>query len=64
MSNTAIARRLGIYLCWGIWCSALWLAVVVRAPGLYVMLLLLGGFAPYLLVLHVIEPWLDKRGEG
>ena len=61
MPKASFVRGVCVSLCWAIWLSALWVAVVVRGPGIYVALLLLSGFAPYVLSLHVIEPWLEKH---
>jgi hypothetical protein len=59
--RATLVRRLGIYLSWLIWGVAFWLAVSTHIPQIYLVLLFFGGFIPYLVSIHVIEPWLDKR---
>jgi len=62
--RTPLVRQFGIYLSWLIWGVTLWLAVRTRISQIYLVLLLFGGFVPYLLVLHVIEPWFNRRRNG
>ena len=55
------ARTLGVCSSWALWLIALAVAVWTRVPQLYVLGLALLGFAPYLIVLNLVEPWLIRR---
>ncbi len=53
-------RGVGVCLTLAIWVGAMATAFLTRIPQIYAAALLLFGFIPYLVVLHIIEPWLEK----
>ena len=55
------ARGIAVFLCLAQWVVALAVALLTAVPQLLVVALVLLGFAPYLLFLHVVEPWLARR---
>lgn len=55
-------RQAGICASWLVWVAGwIWLMLGNASRGWTPVWLLL-GFAPYLLALNVLEPWLRKRG--
>ena len=60
-TRTNLVRKLGIYVSWAVWLAALAVRFFTQASQVYVLGIFLLGFAPYLLALNVIEPWLAKR---
>lgn len=64
MSLQARIRRLrAIAICasWAVWLLALGVALLTRLSQGYVLGIALLGFAPYLIALNLIEPWLSRR---
>ena len=55
------ARAAGVIGSWFIWASGLFVAFATDVPKIIVILIIAFGFAPYLLSLHVVEPWLIRR---
>jgi len=56
-----LTRKLGIAFSWAIWLAALCVAYLTHTSQIYIAALFLLGFAPYLLVINVVEPWLSRR---
>ncbi|NUO75224.1 MAG: hypothetical protein HOQ32_04345 [Lysobacter sp.] len=61
--QTRIRRLRAIAICasWAVWLLALGVALLTRLPQGYVLGIALLGFAPYLIALNLIEPWLIRR---
>jgi hypothetical protein len=59
-----IARAVGVMASWLVWAVALLLAFTTTISQAVVLLIMLIGFAPYIISLHIIEPWLMRRVEA
>lgn len=55
------ARSIAVVLSWCTWAFALWVAFMARAPQVVVIGLMALGLVPYLVAIHLVEPWLLKR---
>jgi hypothetical protein len=60
-TKVRIARVAGICLSWLVWIVTLVLAIGTDIGQGSLLLLGLSGFVPYLLSMHVIEPWLNRE---
>ena len=60
-TQTPLVRKIGVYLSWAVWSAAVGVSFFAHVSFLYVLGLLLFGFAPYLVALQIVEPWLAKR---
>jgi len=58
------ARRVAIFGSWTIWLAATALALTTHIAQLWVVALWIAGFAPYILSIQVVEPWLQRRLRG
>jgi hypothetical protein len=58
-----IVRSVGVMATWIVWAVALFLALKTAISQAMVLLIVGIGFAPYIISLHVIEPWLIRRIE-
>ncbi|MDO5691878.1 MAG: hypothetical protein Q4G70_05255 [Pseudomonadota bacterium] len=55
-------RQAAIYASWAVWMLGGAFIVLGKGTGFWGFIWFPLGFAPYLLTLSVLEPWLVKRG--
>jgi hypothetical protein len=60
-ARVRLIRKVGIVLSWAIWLAVFCVAFLTHTPQIYLVGLFFLGFAPYLLAINIIEPWLAKR---
>jgi hypothetical protein len=59
-----MSRWTAMIVTWVIWLTSLVAACVQWIPQMVLLLLMLCGFAPYMLSIHVVEPWLMRRSRA
>ena len=56
-----IARAIAIVASWAVWLGGLYLAVSTRISQSTLALVVVFGFAPYVVSIQLVEPWLMRR---
>jgi hypothetical protein len=58
-----LVRNIEVVMSLAIWLFAFVAALRTSIPQIFVVALVFLGFTPYLLALHVLEPWLARRNK-